>query len=83
MSSSTIVATVTASKTATIKAEARTNNTNKINNKYLVPATVAESHTTMAYSATINAHALTNGVPPFANARATTPKTTTLPAITK
>jgi hypothetical protein len=81
--SSTIAATVTATGTTATKVEVSTNNTTEINNKFFVSATVAESHPIMAYAATTNAHALTNGVSPFANARATTPKAVTFSSITK
>jgi len=49
------------------------NHNNEDQNNKLVPATSAESHKTMAYQATENAHALTNAAWPIASARATIP----------
>ena len=56
------------------KASISENTSNRRTNKIVVPATIAEAHRSMAYSATLEAQALTNAHWPIANARATVSK---------
>jgi hypothetical protein len=65
----TIAATVAITRTPMTTADETANNSNEI--RKIVPATIAGSQKTMAYSATTNAQAPTIAAWPIANARAT------------